>query len=353
MSALKQTLTELISLVPTGCWSRLCGRPTVLPYYHVVSDEQLPHIHHLYAYRTVGEFAADVDFFARHFSPISLGQLCRSLRGDESLPARSVLLTFDDGFREMAQLVAPILKAKGVPATFFINSAFLDNREMCYAQKISLLLEALGVENGSQLDGHREGRQKEKKLLERKVTLALRDFGLTGDDAADMLRRIDYSRKEALDPIARICEVAFDSFLQHQSPYLTSEQVVGLLRDGFSIGGHSVDHPRYSTISLEEQLRQTRECMEFLEARFGIHQRAFAFPHTDAGVGTSFFETIFNEGSVDVSFGTSGLLGDSWPGHFQRFSMERRCGSAQRITAWHHARRFSRRFRGMDIVQRA
>ena len=68
------------------------------------------------------------------------------VRGETILPPNSFLLTFDDGFREIYDIIAPILLDKGIPATFFISSGFLDNRELCYQHKASLLVEK--VRNG-------------------------------------------------------------------------------------------------------------------------------------------------------------------------------------------------------------
>ena len=138
----------------------MAGRPVILPYYHMVSDESLPHVRPLYQYKNISQFKQDLDFLLTHFKPVSLQDLLNSLGGKTTLPPRSFLLSFDDGFREMAEVVAPILKAKGVPAVFFLNSAFVDNHELCFQQKIALLVDRLeklptiGVmENGAVRNG--------------------------------------------------------------------------------------------------------------------------------------------------------------------------------------------------------
>jgi len=40
--------------------------------------------------------------------------------GRQELPARPVILTFDDGYRDCLEYAAPILKARGFTATFFV-----------------------------------------------------------------------------------------------------------------------------------------------------------------------------------------------------------------------------------------
>ncbi len=314
---------KIAAALPVAAWHVIAGRPVLLPYYHMVSDEAAPHLRHLYAYKSTAQFKADLEFFLAHCRPISLDDFWVHLHQDRPLPKRSFLLSFDDGFREMAEVVAPILKAKGVPAVFFVNSAFVDNRELCFHHKISLLLERV---------------QARPELgLREKLSAQMGEAAGNSGDLAARLRKISYAERGILDRVAGGCGLNFDQFLARQRPYLSSEQIHSLLRDGFGIGAHSVDHPFYGDLPLEEQLRQTRESLRYLEEQFGVKQRAFAFPHSDAGVSRAFFDRLAADGPV-ATFGTAGLLRDPRRGHFQRFSMEKNGGSARQIFAWQSAR---------------
>ena len=57
-----------------------------------------------------------------------------------------MFLSFDDGLREIANEIAPLCRQVGVPATFFVNSASLDNRFLCFRNKASLLIEKLSFD---------------------------------------------------------------------------------------------------------------------------------------------------------------------------------------------------------------
>lgn len=317
--------SQIASVLPVAAWHALAGRPVVLPYYHMVSDESVPHLRHLYHYKNTAQFKADLDFLLAHFRPVSLEDFLAHVHQGRTFSRRSFLLSFDDGFREMAEVAAPILKAKGVPAVFFVNSAFVDNRELCFHHKISLLLDRL-LSNP------------DKSLLE-KMAGPLNEATNDVFRLAHRLRKIPYARRKTLDELAATCGLAFNRFLTEQRPYLSSEQIRSLLRDGFGIGAHSVDHPFYGDLPLEEQLRQTRDSLRFLDEQFGVKQKAFAFPHSDAGVSRLFFDKLAAEGPA-VTFGTAGLLPDDRPAHFQRFSLEKGGGAARQIYAWQSARRW-------------
>ena len=302
-------LPQAAALLPVDLLHRMGSGGVLLPYYHLVTDAPAPHVENLYRFRNVREFTTDLDFFLRHFQPICLSDLLDSLDGKATLPARPFLLTFDDGFREMHDIVAPILVAKGVPAVFFLNSAMHDNRELCVHQKISLIVDA--------------GRRLGDRFPTAWVREQLRSIGIDRMDIAAGIRAIPWAERELADRIGEKCGLDFADFLLKARPYLDTAQTKSLLAQGFAIGGHSIDHPLYSELSLEEQLRQTRESIEFLDQRFGLARKAFAFPHMDRGVSRAFFQTVLGDGMLEVTFGTGGPAQDTFPRSLQRFTMEK------------------------------
>jgi peptidoglycan/xylan/chitin deacetylase (PgdA/CDA1 family) len=59
---------------------------------------------------------------------IDLGTFLRSLVMPDSLPRRSVLLTFDDGYQSMRHVALPWLLQFGYPAVLFVPSDFIGGR---------------------------------------------------------------------------------------------------------------------------------------------------------------------------------------------------------------------------------
>ena len=125
-------------------WVRpLSGVSLVVPYYHMVSDTSVPHVSHLYRFRTVPEFKSDLEFFLSRFEPVTLGDIVGALNGTRTLSRPSFHLTFDDGFREMYDVVAPILQRAGVSATFFVTTGFLDGGGLAHHNALSVLLDRI------------------------------------------------------------------------------------------------------------------------------------------------------------------------------------------------------------------
>jgi peptidoglycan/xylan/chitin deacetylase (PgdA/CDA1 family) len=266
----------------------------VLPFYHIVSNEDAPHIKHLYKVKTTQQFEADLDFLLKHYAPLSVKDLPDIIAGKYA-GQRTMLLTFDDGLREVHDVIVPILYKKGVPAIFFLNSDFIDNRNLMFRYKVSLLIDKIN------------SKEKITQLLSyRNDNLFIADF-------------------------AQEIQFSFQDFLNNYEPYLSSEQVTSLIGKGFSIGAHSCSHPYYEDISLEEQAKETLDSLRFLQVNFGIEEKLFAFPFTDFGVGKDFFEEIYRDHKIDFSFGGAGMKQDFFPNHFQRIAMESPAANAQQL----------------------
>lgn len=259
----------------------LSGQKLVLPYYHLVSDEPPAHVEHLYEVKTIDEFKKDIEFLIKHFQPISLKELIELNKSGKKPSTKCFHLTFDDGLKEIATVIVPILKEYGVSATFFINTDFLDNKQLFYRFKASLLTEL---------------------------------YAATGT------LDLQYGNESEIDDLAEVLGVHFSEYLKKEQPYLTSEQVQQLINDGFTIGAHSVNHPLYNSITLDEQVNQTITSVNHLVDKFKLDYKVFSFPFTDDGVGRAFYDKV--NPVLDLTFGTAGIKHDVSAKNLQRIPME-------------------------------
>jgi len=85
--------------------------------------------------------------------PITLATLMEALAGKRGLPARPVVLTFDDGYADFATVVQPVLARYGFVATDFVVSGFVNKPRYMSAAQI-LKMEAAGMVVGSHTVHH-------------------------------------------------------------------------------------------------------------------------------------------------------------------------------------------------------
>ena len=281
----------------------------IFPFYHAVSDEPLPHTHNVFPHRKTSRFIKDLDYLLRHFNAADLDKLRTWQEDPASLRQPYFFLSFDDGLREVYETVAPLLTKKGIPAAFFLNTDFIDNRELSYRFKISLILDRL------------ESTQYSPAVTE----IMQSRFHLHGRERSHIRKFIQgtrYKDRAVLDEIAILLDLDFGAFLRVKKPYMSTDQVRELVGQGFYIGAHSKDHPDFSGLDTDAQLNQFRDSLDFVEQEFGQEQGLFAFPFGDGGVSMEFFECIQQSGTALATFGTAGLKKDTVPFNHQRIPME-------------------------------
>jgi peptidoglycan/xylan/chitin deacetylase (PgdA/CDA1 family) len=329
----------LFSKIPTSQLSELTHTYLLIAHYHMINDCEVMHTKHLYSHKTIKQFTADIDYLLDNFKPIHLEDLLAFTKKGHTLPPKALLLTFDDGFQEMYDIVAPILIQKGIPATFFINSGFTDNNTLCYQHKASLIVDHLLHRNIS-------------KAEQNTVEILLSKNTINGKSTIDRILAIKYAQRHLVNEIADILNIDFIDYLHKHGPYLSTEQIYKLFDKGFTFGAHSIDHPLYRDLTLEEQIRQTIESVSFVKNTFKLNYGAFAFPHSDYGVSKEYFNRIKQSGILDISFGTAGMIEDCVPNHFQRFSLEKPLMPAQNIISYQYARRLWRIINRNNVVKR-
>lgn len=74
-------------------------------------------------------FNAQMAHVSRHYRPMTLAQALATFERGEPLPARALMVTFDDGYEDNHRIALPILRKHGVPATFFVSTAHIESGE--------------------------------------------------------------------------------------------------------------------------------------------------------------------------------------------------------------------------------
>jgi peptidoglycan/xylan/chitin deacetylase (PgdA/CDA1 family) len=273
-------------------------QPPLILYYHAVSDENLPHIRHLYKYKNLDFFQKDLDYLQKHYSMISPADL---LEG-KPLPNDSCLLTFDDGFRECSEIIAPILLERGINAAFFIN-----NNDIYYRNKLSILIDLLDRNEYTQTQ------------LEC-CNAIFPDNIVSGKSLKEAILTIGYFEREKADRALEILGFDLHGYLQEAKPYMTTTQIEDLYNKGFYIGSHSIDHAPLSKLNFQEQLDQMIIGMDTIQTEFNLPYRIASLPHNDRGLEGQFFHAMRD--NMDLLFGGHGLAHLTKYNYFRRVNPE-------------------------------
>lgn len=274
----------------------------IFPFYHAVSDTNPIHIKHLYQVRGIHQFEKDIHFFLKHYQPMRLDDVFNFVKDKKRISKPGFFITFDDGLREVYDNIYPILKKYDIGAAIFLNSSFTDNKGLFFRYKASLLVEKI-IKNPA----FKGSKDVVKWSMDQRIS-----------SVEKAILSVNYQEKGRLDTLAEIIDLDFEKYLSECRPYMDSEQITELSKNGFCIGGHSKDHPLFSTLTADEQIRQAKVSTDWVHEKWPSTYSLFAFPFTDYGVNNSFFDNA----SYDISFGTAGLKNDSIHNHIQRIPIE-------------------------------
>lgn len=320
-------------LVSAGAHLQLLPSSLFCPVYHLARQNTPRWWNNRYPVRTPKQLEQDLDWLLRLAPPVTLQDLLDWKYGKRSRPT-GWFLSFDDGYRELAEVVAPLLKRKGVPATFFVCSSLLDNRQVFFEDLAGLI----GVKWMDAGNPHK--------------ALVLKRMNLDETGLQQLLQgRLPQLAK--LNRLAELLEVDTQSWLHSELPYLTSAQIRRLLADGFSIGAHSVDHPLFCAIPEVDAKHQLRQSLQSLVSQFDLPSRVFAFPYGEFGLSRAFLESLRNENDADLIFGTRGIVTDELePFLVQRMLAEDPHRPLPRLVRDELNLQLQRRVQRRDVVRR-
>ena len=89
---------------------------------------------------TPEHFAEHLEALRQHAVPLRLQQLSRALAKGATLPGRSVVVTFDDGYADNLHNAKPLLERYGIPATIFLTSGFIGSGNGFWWDELDRLL---------------------------------------------------------------------------------------------------------------------------------------------------------------------------------------------------------------------
>ena len=239
---------------------RLRKRLLVLCYHSVISDDS-PQDPRTNIAVTTQQFESQLQILRKHWKPISLVALDALLQGAEDLPDHSVLVTFDDGFRNNLTHAAPFLMKYEIPATVFLTTGLIGTTGMLWTQEVAERQRHPNIPSPGYVlpPGHR--------LLPEELKL----LPNTG--------RLAY-----LDDLRANSELVWNSAWQRELySFMSWEEVRQLRSFGIDVGAHTVSHPVLASLSTEEARQELSACKTEIEQETGASCFAIAYPNGGKG----------------------------------------------------------------------
>jgi len=296
MSGMKRAVKRLI----TGSRPllRLLGRfgvdmPRVLVYHRFAPPgADIPH-------RVSADvFAWQLDTICRDFEVISLKECVDYFTLNEAWPKGTVVITIDDGYRDMFQWAYPELLKRELPATFFVTTRFIDGEIWLWPDRLEYALRnsactRIAIAHGS--TRFNLPLQNEEQKAEAWKAFSDHCIGISDSERQALIANLE-SFLNFSPPASPIPEYSASSW----------DGLREMHRNRIEIGSHTMNHPILSKIDTSLLDMEIAASKQMIEQQLGEKIHSFCYPNSaPEDINDSVVSAVRKAGFSGAVFGTN------------------------------------------------
>jgi peptidoglycan/xylan/chitin deacetylase (PgdA/CDA1 family) len=244
------------------------GKVPVVMYHRFSASEE-------YGKTSRQTLEAHLRYLTRYYKLISLSEVVARIRDAVKLPARTAVITVDDGYRDFYDIAFPLFKQFEVPATLYVVTDFVDGKCWIWTD-IARFITARSEKNEMGLTiGDRSIIAKLDGLVSR--------LAAAGEVNSELKKLPDERKDEILKAFAASMGVTVPELPPPSYAPLDWEKVRVLKTGGIDIGSHTVSHPILTNV---EDLRLATELQRSrveIKDKLQIDEVHFCYPNGNVG----------------------------------------------------------------------
>ncbi|MDC0357504.1 polysaccharide deacetylase family protein [Oligoflexia bacterium] len=266
--------------------------------YHSISTEEAPvadFCPNIELAVRAENFEEQIQLLAKNYVCLSLEQALGYLKQNKLLP-NTVIITFDDGYKDNLQVALPILEKYGVPATIYISTGLVDRTCQLWWYEHEFILQRL-----NSLEFEWEGQAFAWSLESAEQKL------IAFDELNLMFKALNHRVQEQFMNLLRN---KLSERFSYDDLILTWDEVRELDQHPLiTIGAHTTRHSVLSRLSERELKSELEESRQKLESQLEHAVAHFAYPFGEADhVGPKEFHAVQNAGFHSAFTTRSGHL---------------------------------------------
>jgi peptidoglycan/xylan/chitin deacetylase (PgdA/CDA1 family) len=243
---------------------------TIVMYHYVrdLRNSRYPEIKGL----DVSLFKEQISYFKKNYNIITMEALIEAINKKTTLPHKSLLLTFDDGYIDHYTCVFPVLVENGIQGSFFIPAKTVLDHKLLDVNKIHFIL-ASCLDKGLIIADILNALEKNRinYELESNEYYLNKSFISNRYDSKEVvfIKRMlqvelnESLRKKIVDELF-IKYVSASETIFAKELYLSIDQIKTMLKFGMHIGAHGYDHYWLGSLTMEKQKIEIFKSLEFL-----------------------------------------------------------------------------------------
>jgi peptidoglycan/xylan/chitin deacetylase (PgdA/CDA1 family) len=214
-------------------------------------------------------FAEQLAIVRRRCSPMRFDELVARLERGRTLPRRTVLITFDDGYDDNHRVAFPLLRDAGLSAMFFVSTGHIDSgRPYAYDWLVHMLCTTAA-----------------DRLVAPELEI---DWPIPADLAArralagralDRIKTLPAIAQEALiDRLQRDWALPMPAEGHPDCRPMRWDQVREMLAAGMEIGSHGVHHRMLAKLPREAMREELAQSKRTIERELGVEAQVLSYP---------------------------------------------------------------------------
>jgi peptidoglycan/xylan/chitin deacetylase (PgdA/CDA1 family) len=224
-------------------------------------------------------FDKQLKFLSKYYRIQSLVAVVDQLeKGRECCP-ESIVITFDDGWRDNYEFAYPLLKKHGAPATIFLTTDFVGTNSQFWFVKAALAWPHVTKTVLSSIIA-KVGQTEERLLQETKLRPDLVSYLVVSfDHFMPFLKKVDQSvANKILEELSSL----IDSNDNSDEWLLNWDQVREMSKEQIDFGSHGCSHTIMTKLNPGELARELTDSWKIVKREIGIAPTILAYPNGDS-----------------------------------------------------------------------
>lgn len=273
---------------------KLGGRSTIILVYHRVMDKRNEKdikdgedkgnsflLDQSLISASPNNFDKQMQHLSRKYKVISLEEFIDSCNRNVKLPKNSVVITFDDGYKDNYSYAYPILNRYGLRATIFLAAGAIEKEEMFWWDKVAYLISKSAAKD---IAIERIGRLSLKNMDERRK--AIREVCLRLKD------KNEKEKNSLIESLSKELGVKLPKKGLARQTLLTWKEIDEMSKGGISFGAHTLTHPILTNMPIAEARNEIVLSKDAIEKAIKKRVMSFSYPN---GYRCDFNEEIKEE----------------------------------------------------------
>lgn len=238
---------------------------TILAFHKISNDTPI----YLGLNTSVSSFESQMRYLKRYYNLISLKKATQLIQNGERILDNTVVVTFDDGYKNNYTNAFPIIKKYDIPVTIFLTAGMINSKStLWYEQIVTIINETV------------------------QKTLDFSSFGLGKfiidipiDKKNTISEIVHYAKGLNKSEQGKLIKFMSDKFkvnvdeVMSYSQMLSWEEINEMKNDGISFGSHGLTHTILSRLTLKEVEYEISESKKILENKLNMQIDTFAYPN--------------------------------------------------------------------------